>query len=402
MKTAIALIAIAQTILWAGLYYLFPAFLLHWETAYSWSRSELTFALTAAVFASALLSPLAGSFIDRGKGKLLLAGCGLIGGMLITALPEIHSQIGFYILWTVIGGAMAGCLYEPCFAVIVRYQGEKAKHGITVITLVAGFASTICFPLAHWLIETYGIDTALRVFGLGIIGGAVPLIYIGTGRLQKLSQRTVFHEEITSKPASKPFLKSPVFWLIGIAFSLTALNHGIVLNHLLPMLGELRFSSEEAVLAISMIGPMQVAGRIFWMMADRLFDIEKIGLICFAMLNVAALTLIGSSQTSWLVGVFILFQGSAYGVLNIVKPVLTRDLMGENQFGAMMGVMAVPFLIAFAIAPYVGSILWQFSNYDVVRWFIFACTFIGIFCLGVAIAKHKKKLLQNEETVAST
>jgi len=401
MNLAIAFIAIAQTILWAGLYYLFPAFLLHWENAYNWSRSELTFALTAAVFASALFSPLAGSLIDRGKGRFLLAGCGLIGGILITALPEIHSQIGFYILWTVIGGAMAGCLYEPCFAVIVRYQSEKAKHGITIITLVAGFASTICFPLAHWLIEHYGIDIALRVFGIGIIGFAVPLIYIGTARLQKLSHRTAPHVETPHKPISKPFLKSPVFWLIAIAFSLTALNHGIVLNHLLPMLSEWEFSSEEAVLAISMIGPMQVTGRIFWMMADRLFDIEKIGLICFAMLNIAALNLIGTSQASWLIGAFILLQGSAYGVLNIVKPVLTRDLMGDNQFGAMMGVMAVPFLIAFAIAPYVGSILWQFSNYDVVRFFIFVCTFVGILCLGMAIAKHKKQLPQNEETVAS-
>jgi len=42
----ILFLAIAQMLIWACIYYSFPALLLHWERSLGWSRADLTAAIT--------------------------------------------------------------------------------------------------------------------------------------------------------------------------------------------------------------------------------------------------------------------------------------------------------------------------------------------------------------------
>ena len=49
----ILLLAIAEMLIWACIYYSFPALLLHWEQSLGWSRADLTGAITLAVLVSA-------------------------------------------------------------------------------------------------------------------------------------------------------------------------------------------------------------------------------------------------------------------------------------------------------------------------------------------------------------
>ena len=108
-----------------------------------------------------------------------------------------------------------------------------------------------------------------------------------------------------------------------------ALNHGVVLNHLLPLLDECNVSDDLAILVISLIGPVQVAGRMMWLLVDKHWAIEWITVACFMSICCATLCLILSENILYLVFVFVLLQGSAYGVMSIVKPLTTREVMGE-------------------------------------------------------------------------
>lgn len=160
MKTrhdlAIYLLAIGQTFAWASIYYVFPALLLRWEQDLGWSKADLTAAITMAILVSALVSPVAGRIIDRGHGPILVGVAALIGGLGLVLLSFVNQQWQFYAVWVLMGIAIAGCLYEPCFALVTRSRGVNAKQAIILITLAAGFASTISYPLAHILAEALG------------------------------------------------------------------------------------------------------------------------------------------------------------------------------------------------------------------------------------------------------
>ena len=51
-RTVLAL-AIAETIVWAGVFYIFPALLAHWEADLGWSKTTLSGAFTASLITSA-------------------------------------------------------------------------------------------------------------------------------------------------------------------------------------------------------------------------------------------------------------------------------------------------------------------------------------------------------------
>ena len=146
-------LAIGEILVWAAFLYVFPAMIVRWEEAFGWSKTELTGAITLAIFMSALASPIAGRIIDLGKGAFLMAGSTLAGGLSLVALSMVTTLVQFYIVWAVIGVLLAGCLYDPCFALVTRARGADAKRGIILITLVAGFASTISFPAIHVLAD---------------------------------------------------------------------------------------------------------------------------------------------------------------------------------------------------------------------------------------------------------
>ena len=126
----IILLAIAQTLIWACLYYSFPALLLQWEQALGWSRAELTAAITLSLFISAFSAPLGGRLIDAGKGPLMMTLSSLLGGACLMLLALVDQLWQFYLLWGLIGLCMSGSLYEPCFALITRARGVAARQAI--------------------------------------------------------------------------------------------------------------------------------------------------------------------------------------------------------------------------------------------------------------------------------
>ena len=167
----------AETIVWAAMYYSFPALLLEWEKDLGWSKTELTGALTLALLVCAVTAPFAGRIIDHGNGRTLLTGSALLGAILLILLSQVTQIWQFYAVWFLLGLAMAGCLYDACFALLTRTMGDKSKRAITLVTLVAGLAGTVSFPSATALAASIGWRGALLVFAGALVVIAAPLFW---------------------------------------------------------------------------------------------------------------------------------------------------------------------------------------------------------------------------------
>ena len=361
----IIMLAIAQMLVWACLYYSFPALLLHWESTLGWSRSDLTAAFTIALFVSAFCSPIYGRLIDSGKGALMMASASAVGGCCLLLLTLVTKLWQFYLLWGLIGVCLAGSLYEPCFALITRARGAQAKRSIIFVTLVAGFAGTLSFPVAHSMVAAFGWRSAVLLFAVVAILVVAPLMWFGASAIEQagLTRQVQISDAPTGQ---RGFLKSPVFWYLAIAFGLAALMHGIALHHLLPILDERGIHAEVAVMAISFIGPMQVAGRLAMMAAERHVSNHGIAITCFVMMAISIVFLIGAGVTPALLIVFVILFGGAYGMVSIIRPVIARELLGEQQFGAKSGALALVYLVGSASAPLLGALVWSVGGYDLV------------------------------------
>ena len=386
----ILLLAIAQTLIWACIYYSFPALLLHWEASLGWTRADLTGAVTLAIFMSAACSPLYGWLIDAGKGAQMMTAASLLGGLCMMGLSLVSALWQFYLLWALIGVCMAGSLYEPCFALITRARGAEAKRSIVFVTLVAGFAGTVSFPFAHGLVQAFGWRAAVVCYGLVAIIVVAPLMWAGASAVEKGGAHRHQGTTLTAS-GRRAFLNSPVFWCLAIGFSLIAVVHGVTLHHLLPILDERALHPDVAVMAISFIGPMQVAGRLTMIVAERRVSMHGISIACFAFVGLSIVALIGAGLTPALLISFVILFGGAYGVVSIVRPVIARNLLGEEHFGAKSGALALVYLAGSASAPYLGSVFWGLGGYELVLPGMVGLSLLGLLLYLMAHRSVEKK-----------
>ncbi len=376
--------AVAETIVWATMYYSFPALLLEWERDLGWSKAELTGAFTLALVLSAVLAPFAGRIIDHGHGRHVFAGSTVLGAAMLCLLSQVTELWQFYLVWIGLGFAMAGSLYEACFAIVTRVFGADAKKAITLVTLVAGFAGTVSFPSAHTLVGLVGWRGAVVVFAIVMLVVATPLIWYGCRAAERLSE--------TNAPSPSPktshalhVAKSFTFWALALSLAAIAVDHSMILTHLLAMLNERGVDKEAAVLAASMLGPMQVAGRLAMMAAERHVSNIAISVACFLALGAAAASLLGASAIPSLIVAFVVFQGAGYGVTSIIRPVLVAELLGRQNFGVVSGLVAVPFMAGFAAGPTVGALIWDAGGYTSVILFAVAILGLGLTLLLAAV-----------------
>ena len=376
-------LAIAQIFMWASMYYLFPALLLEWERDLGWSKTELSGAFTMALVVSAALAPAVGRIIDRGFGSRIFTGSAVLGSLLLALLSMVTKLWQFYTVWILIGMAMSGGLYEACFAILTRVMGTRAKQAITLVTLVAGFAGTLAFPGTHALVGIFGWRGTVLSFATAIILIATPLIWSGC-RFSERHAET--HAVIASHEATETLgvFRSARFWLLAVAYTTIALDHGLLLTHLLPLLDDRGIQSEAAVLAASMLGPMQVAGRLAIIAAGQRVSTLGIFIVAYISMAIAAFSLLGSGTVPVFIVSFILFQGAGFGVMSIMRPVMVAELFGRNNFGLISGFLAVPYLGAAAAAPTIAAIIWWVSGYDLVILFAIGASGIGLVSLLAA------------------
>jgi MFS family permease len=359
-------LAFAQTIIWASLYYSFPALLPEWEHDLGWTKTELSGAFTGALVLAALLAPIAGRLIDRGAARLVHPGGALAGAALLAALSQVTEIWQFYMIWLLIGVIMSVSMYEACFAIITVTIGNRARSAITTVTLVAGFAGTVSFPSAHFLAAQFGWRGAILFFSAAIVLMSIPMTLLGLRLLERHRPAEPMTGPGPQAGTGAPATRRPAFWKLAFAFGCIGLTHGLILGHLLPILADRGIGETAAVLAASMIGPMQVVGRIITLATEKHVNIFGIAMGCYIGMGLGITALLLAGVAPWLVVVFVVLHGAGYGTASILRPVLTAELLGRQRFGATAGKLALPFLLGFATGPTVAALVWEAGGYDMV------------------------------------
>src|SRR3954469_6868513 len=156
MWTRVLALGSTQTLAWASSTYLIAIVAAPISRDLVIPVSTVFAAFSIALIVTGLLGPAVGRLIDRrgGRGALSLSNGVLAAGLVLLGLA--NGVLVLFAAWIVLGIGMALGLYDAAFAALVRIYGSNARGPITGITLIAGFASTIGWPLTAFLVEEYG------------------------------------------------------------------------------------------------------------------------------------------------------------------------------------------------------------------------------------------------------
>ena len=121
--------------------------------------------------------------------------------------------------------------------------------------------------------------------------------------------------------------------------------------HVIGLLTSSGLSARDAVLISSLIGPMQVAGRVAEFTFGRHLRPLTVGTLAFGLFALALLVLT-QVHGIWIAALaFAALYGWSNGVMTIVRGTVPGELFGHRQFGALLGRLARPQFVAKAIAP---------------------------------------------------
>ncbi|MFW7341309.1 MFS transporter [Pollutimonas sp. H1-120] len=354
-------LGLTQTLAWASSYYL-PA-MLAGSMAHELDLSVQTVfaAFSAALVLAALLGPLAGRCIDHYGGRPVLLASNLIFAAGLSCLAWSPNLPLFFAGWLLIGAGMGIGLYEAAFSTVVKLYGEQARNAITGITLFAGFASTVGWPLSAWLEVEFGWRTACLVWAALHLFAGMPL----NASLPKAAEDRPEPEPAVSsradtgmRPGSAPSRPEPprhASLLLALVFAITWFISTAMAAHLPQLLQASGLTLAAAVAVSALVGPAQVAARLMeFGLLRKMHPLISAQLAALAHPAGAACLMIAGAPAAAL---FTVLHGAGNGILTIAKGTLPLVIFGPLGYGLRQGLLMVPARIAQASAPFLFGIL---------------------------------------------
>jgi predicted MFS family arabinose efflux permease len=331
-----------QTLAWASSYYL-PALLADPIARDLGVSSNWIFgAFSVSLVIAAMLGPRVGRQIDLVGGRQVLSASNLTMAAGLALLGVSQSVAVMSAAWLLLGIGMTLGLYDAAFAALARIYGTEARGAITGITLMAGFASTIGWPLTAWGLSHVGWrDTCFAWAAAHILLG-LPLNFF---MLPKVKASTA-----ATAPATKPHVPiDRTMVVLAFTFAAAWMVTGAMAAHLPRILEAAGASPLEAIAAAALVGPAQVGARILEAgLLSRFHPLWSTRLACITHPIGAAIVLAVGAPAA---AVFALFHGAGNGILTIARGTLPLAIFGQKDFGYRLGIIGAPARMAQAAAP---------------------------------------------------
>lgn len=337
-----------QTLAWASSYYL-PAILSDaiardLEISTSWVFA----AFSASLLLAAVLGPRVGRTIDVFGGRGVLSASNVVFAVGLVGLGLSQTATMMVAAWVLIGVGMGLGLYDAAFATLGRIYGAAARPSITGITLLAGFASTIGWPLTAWGFVHFGWrDTCFAWAAAHLIIG-LPLNLFLLPRTEHM---------VTQGTAAKAHIPMDRnMWLLAIAFALAWTVTGAMATQLPRLLEAGGATTAQAILAGTLIGPAQVIARILEVsVLGRAHPLISARLATITHpIGAALLGILGGGLPSL---AFAALHGFGNGILTIARGTVPLAIYGPKDYGYRLGLIGAPARIAQAVAPLVFGII---------------------------------------------
>jgi MFS family permease len=337
----------AQTLAWGSSYYL-PA-ILGDPIAHGLGLSRTTvFGLfSGALLLSAALGPSVGRAIDNrgGRGVLALSNLVLAAGLVLLGVAQ--GLFSLALAWAVLGVGMATGLYDPAFATLAGLYGRAARGPITGITLIAGFASTIGWPLSTVLDAQFGWRAACLIWAMLHIVIGLPLNRLLIPRAPPPVHNS---EEGEASPAPRGAMA-----ILAFVFAVTWFVTGAMAAHLPRLLEIAGASTTTAIAAAALVGPAQVAARLVEYGALRTVH-PLISARLAAVLHPIGALILGLMGPGAVIA-FALLHGAGNGLLTIAKGTLPLAIFGPVGYGLRNGLLGAPARATQAASPLVFGLL---------------------------------------------
>jgi nitrate/nitrite transporter NarK len=340
---------------------------------FGWTRAETSAATLFLTFGAALTAPVVGRLADRldvrklalfslfgitlaflwltrtnehvsswyfGLALLAFAGCGTTNLVWAHAITTWFDRSrGLALGLTLAGSGISGIVAPRALDTVIRLHGWRAGY-----VALALFTLLVAIPVVFLFFrEKPAADAEQGQIGAGGIGRAA----VGPPPGLTVAQT----------------LRTRQYWQLAIGIMLPAGAIAAMIVHLVPLLTDAGLSRDSATSIAGLLGFALVAGRIAnGFLVDRLhapyvawvfLTLPGIGYLLIAMGAASGSGAVTgwSAQTGWSIGLATILFGVSAGAEADLLAFLASRLFGRRAFGAIYGLLLLPFGFGGGVAP---------------------------------------------------
>lgn len=370
-------LGLTQTLAWASSTYLPAILAAPIARDLGISRATVFGAFSVSLLVMAACGPMVGRAIDKagGRNMLMLSNLVLAAGLVLLGSAQ-HTAV-LFAAWCILGAGMAMGLYDAAFAALVRIYGAGARSPITGITLIAGFASTVGWPMTAYMDAGIGWRAACFVWAALHVLIALPMNWRlipappanvdGAIAPTARAGQSPASDRIDQPPSVTDAHRKRSFALLAVYFATTAFVTSAYASHLPGLLTAMGAGSAGAVMAAALLGPAQVAARLVEFGVISRYKVHALmtARVATALHPIACAVLgvfggavaVGAVPGAWgipvlLAALFALLHGAGNGMITIAKGTLPLALFGPAGYGLTQGWLGVGARVMQAGAPY--------------------------------------------------
>lgn len=347
----VAALGLTQIIGYGTLYYSFSILAPGMAKDVGMSREAVFGTFSAALLAGGLAAPFTGVWLDR-FGAARMMALGSVLSALLLVLCAWSPGVAFFIAAVIATQVASGLVtYQAAFAALVEHAPQDATRNITYLTLMAGFASSIFWPITTTLAAHFDWRTIYLIFaGLNLVVCLPVHLALAGGRARRAA---LVSSETPRPPVAgviAPGERRRAMIIVSLAFALSGFALSSLLIHMVPMLGALGLAG-AAVTVSALFGPAQVASRLVNMIFGESLPPTGLAMLSTALIALGGVVLAVTDGN--LVGavVFALCAGMGSGIGSIAQGSVPLHLFGSEGYGAIAGRMTAARLVASAAAP---------------------------------------------------
>ncbi|MDE2364359.1 MAG: MFS transporter [Hyphomicrobiales bacterium] len=315
--------------------------------------------LSAALVVSSFMGPRVGRHVDGGGARAALVASNVCFAAGLAALAAARGPWLLAIGWLVMGLGMGLGFYETAFAALTRLYGVGARNLISGVTLIAGFTSTVGWPVTALLNAHFGWRMAILFWAAANLFVALPLNLL-------LPAQPSIRDDSAGKASSEPDETTDgrddtrAMVAVGAMFAATSfVSSG--LSAIMPnVLTEFGLSTAAAIGLSALVGPAQIAGRLAEMFFLRRFHPvtpARLATLCLP-IGVFLLIVGGAAFAT----PFVVLYALGNGVLTIIRGTLPLAIFGPRGYGRRIGLLAAPSRMSGALAPLLLGLLFESSG----------------------------------------
>ena len=380
-----------ETVSWGVLYYTFSVLIAPTTAEMGWSRAEISGALSVMLVVSGVVGLGVGRWLDEHGPRALMTAGSIVAVPLVIAWSQVRDLVSFYLIWIGIGIAFAAVNYGPAFATMIVWFRRDRSRALTLVTLVAGFASTVFVPLAAWLVSVQGWRAALVTLAivLAVLTIAPHALFLrrrpadiglAVDGAPLLAEDAVATATPELSRSFREALRHPTFPWLALAFALYALGVGVPV-HLVAYLGDHGYSLAFAAAAAGGIGAAQVLGRLLFAPLERRLPPRTVSLLVYLGQPLALLILLVVPSEVGVIA-FVLLFGAARGMETLVRSTIIAGLYGPRRIASIAAVLTLATTLTQAISPVsLGAVYDAVKSYVPALWALVALSCVAAFAV---------------------